>query len=61
MAQLKLYGGGFYLWEYVPSKPAVIVFTIVFGLATLFIMWRIPALSGRRRCLASPLPSAVSV
>ncbi|POR31739.1 Uncharacterized protein TPAR_08065 [Tolypocladium paradoxum] len=41
MAQLKPYRGGFYLWDYLPSLPAAIVFAILFGLATLFIVWRI--------------------
>ena len=41
MAQLKPYKGNFYLWDYVPSLPAAIIFALLFGLATAFIVWRL--------------------
>ncbi|KJZ80228.1 hypothetical protein HIM_00078 [Hirsutella minnesotensis 3608] len=41
MAQLRPYHGHYYLWDYIPSKPAAILFTILFALATIFIVWRI--------------------
>lgn len=42
MAQLKPYkGGSFYLWEYLPSAVAAIIFAILFALATGLIVWRI--------------------
>ncbi|KAM4059174.1 RTA1 like protein [Hirsutella rhossiliensis] len=40
MAQLKPFRGNFYLWDYVPSKPAAILLAILFGLATLVVVWR---------------------
>ncbi|KYK60407.1 hypothetical protein DCS_01544 [Drechmeria coniospora] len=41
MAELKPYKGNYYLWEYVPSKPAGLVFAILYALATVVIVWRI--------------------
>ncbi|KAK2593404.1 hypothetical protein QQS21_008892 [Conoideocrella luteorostrata] len=40
MAQLKLYNGHYYLWDYVPSTVAAVIFIILFIAATLFITWR---------------------
>ncbi|CAG8886513.1 unnamed protein product [Penicillium nalgiovense] len=41
MAQLKPYRGGYYLWEYVPSLPAAIIFLILFVAATTFHFWKL--------------------
>ncbi|OQE24844.1 hypothetical protein PENFLA_c009G06362 [Penicillium flavigenum] len=41
MAQLKPYKGGYYLWEYVPSLPAAIIFLILFVAATAFHFWKL--------------------
>ncbi|KAJ6185553.1 hypothetical protein N7519_006854 [Penicillium mononematosum] len=41
MAQLKPYKGGYYLWEYVPSLPAAIIFLILFVAATTFHFWKL--------------------
>lgn len=42
MAVLKpLHGRDYYLWKYVPSQPAAIVFAILFLVATLAHSWRI--------------------
>lgn len=35
MAQLKPFKGSYYLWEYVPSLPGAIAFTVAFLLITL--------------------------
>ena len=40
MAELKPFRGNYYLWEYVPSKAAAILFTILFFIATVFVIWR---------------------
>ncbi|UNI19893.1 hypothetical protein JDV02_006037 [Purpureocillium takamizusanense] len=40
MAQLKPFRGDYYLWEYVPSRAAAILFTILFVIATAFVIWR---------------------
>ncbi|KAJ6441826.1 RTA1 like protein [Purpureocillium lavendulum] len=40
MAELKPFRGNYYLWEYVPSKAAAILFTILFLIATVFVIWR---------------------
>ncbi|KAL3960298.1 hypothetical protein ACCO45_005415 [Purpureocillium lilacinum] len=40
MAQLKPFRGDYYLWEYVPSKAAAILFTILFIIATGAVIWR---------------------
>ncbi|KXG49709.1 RTA-like protein [Penicillium griseofulvum] len=41
MAQLKPYKGGYYLWKYVPSLPAAIIFLILFVAATAFHIWKL--------------------
>lgn len=40
MAQLKPYKGGYYIWHYVPSQAAGIVFAVAFALLTAAAMWR---------------------
>ncbi|KAH7126449.1 RTA1 like protein-domain-containing protein [Dactylonectria estremocensis] len=40
MAELKPYRGGYYLWKYLPSKAAAIVFLILFLVATAAVAWR---------------------
>ncbi|CAI7625569.1 unnamed protein product [Penicillium glandicola] len=41
MAQLKPYKGDYYLWKYVPSLPAAIIFLILFAGATTFHFWKL--------------------
>lgn len=41
MVQLKPYGdSNYYLWEYLPSRPAAIVFVVLFTLATGYVIWQ---------------------
>ncbi|KAF2194558.1 RTA1 like protein [Zopfia rhizophila CBS 207.26] len=40
MAQLEPYKGGFYLWNYLPSVPAAVIFILLFLAATAAISWR---------------------
>ncbi|KAF7557966.1 hypothetical protein G7Z17_g243 [Cylindrodendrum hubeiense] len=40
MAELKPYRGGYYLWNYLPSTPAAIIFLILFLLITGAVAWR---------------------
>ncbi|KAJ5958266.1 RTA-like protein [Penicillium vulpinum] len=41
MAELKPYRGSYYLWKYVPSLPAAIIFLILFVAATAFHFWKL--------------------
>ncbi|PLB40757.1 RTA1 domain-containing protein [Aspergillus candidus] len=41
MAQLEPYKGTYYLWKYVPSIPAAVIFALLFLLPTLFHIWKI--------------------
>ncbi|RSL66340.1 hypothetical protein CEP54_003776 [Fusarium duplospermum] len=41
MAQLKPISGDEYLWRYVPSRAAAIVFVVFFAIPTGFVIWRI--------------------
>jgi hypothetical protein len=41
MAQLKPFEGDDYLWRYVPSRAAAIVFVVLFAIPTGFVIWRI--------------------
>ena len=40
MAVLKPLRGGYYLWEYVPSVPAAVIFAVLFLLTTAFVFYR---------------------
>ncbi|KAL4760369.1 RTA1 domain-containing protein [Aspergillus foveolatus] len=40
MAKLEPYVGDYYLWEYIPSLPASIIFMLLFLAATLFHCWK---------------------
>lgn len=40
MAVLKPLPHGYYLWLYIPSKPANIIFVALFALATTLMIWR---------------------
>ncbi|CAM1511651.1 Fc.00g091640.m01.CDS01 [Cosmosporella sp. VM-42] len=40
MAQLEPYRGGYYLWHYLPSRAASIIFIIIFLAATSAVAWR---------------------
>lgn len=40
MPELKPYKGDYYLWDYVPSLAASVVFTIAFFIATVAVSWR---------------------
>ncbi|KAL4747097.1 hypothetical protein BDW72DRAFT_197094 [Aspergillus terricola var. indicus] len=40
MAKLEPYIGDYYLWEYIPSLPASIIFLLLFLAATLFHCWK---------------------
>lgn len=40
MAKLEPFRGDYYLWEYVPSLPASIIFLLLFLAATAFHSWR---------------------
>ncbi|CAG7948354.1 unnamed protein product [Penicillium salamii] len=41
MPELKAFRGDYYLWKYVPSLPAAIIFLILFFVATIFHFWKI--------------------
>ncbi|KAF9891691.1 hypothetical protein FE257_003703 [Aspergillus nanangensis] len=41
MAQLKPFRGDYYLWEYVPSLAAAVIFAILFLGATAFHFWKL--------------------
>ncbi|KAL5042948.1 hypothetical protein BDW71DRAFT_216610 [Aspergillus fruticulosus] len=40
MAKLEPYVGDYYLWEYIPSLPASVIFLLLFLAATLFHSWK---------------------
>lgn len=40
MAKLEPYAGDYYLWEYIPSLPASVIFLILFLGATAFHSWK---------------------
>jgi len=40
MTELKPYKGDYYLWRYIPSLPAAIVFIALFGIITALHSWR---------------------
>ena len=41
MGELKAYKGGYYLWRYLPSRPAAIIFCLLFVSATLAHAYRL--------------------
>jgi hypothetical protein len=41
MAVLQTYKGGYYLWNYVPSMPAAVVFIVLFVIMSVLHSWRI--------------------
>ncbi|KAJ4361238.1 hypothetical protein N0V95_002056 [Ascochyta clinopodiicola] len=41
MVQLKPYRGDYYLWNYIPSTPAAVIFAVLFALGTGYIIWRL--------------------
>ncbi|PLB49973.1 RTA1 like protein [Aspergillus steynii IBT 23096] len=41
MPQLETTRGGYYLWQYVPSLPAAVIFIVLFALGTAAHSWRI--------------------
>lgn len=41
MPELKAFRGNYYLWKYVPSLPAAVIFLVLFFLATLFHFWKL--------------------
>jgi hypothetical protein len=40
MAKLEPLAGDFYLWEYLPSIPAAVIFLILFLVMTALLSWR---------------------
>jgi VIT1/CCC1 family predicted Fe2+/Mn2+ transporter len=40
MAKLEPYKGGYYLWQYVPSIAAAVIFLLLFLSMTALISWR---------------------
>ncbi|KAK7431570.1 hypothetical protein QQZ08_001788 [Neonectria magnoliae] len=40
MVELKPYRGGYYLWNYLPSRAAAIIFLFLFLIATAAVAWR---------------------
>jgi hypothetical protein len=40
MAVLKPYRGNYYLWDYLPSTPAAVVFVVLFAAATGAVSFR---------------------
>jgi len=40
MAKLEPYKGGYYLWQYVPSIAAAVIFLLLFLGMTALISWR---------------------
>ncbi|KAL5360624.1 RTA1 like protein-domain-containing protein [Aspergillus floccosus] len=40
MAKLEPYVGDYYLWQYIPSKPASVIFLLLFLGATTFHFWK---------------------
>jgi predicted Na+-dependent transporter len=40
MAVLEPYSGDYYLWHYLPSIPAAVIFTLIFLGCTLGLSWR---------------------
>ncbi|KAE8372354.1 RTA1 like protein-domain-containing protein [Aspergillus bertholletiae] len=51
MAQLELYRGNYYLWAYLPSVPAAVIFLLLFLGATIYHFWKLWKLRARF-CLA---------
>lgn len=41
MAKLKPFREDYYLWHYVPSTAAAVLFVVLFSLASSLIIWRI--------------------
>lgn len=41
MAELQPYKGGYYLWQYVPSLAAAVIFLILLLAMTFFHFWKI--------------------
>jgi len=39
MAVLEPYAGDYYLWHYLPSVPAAVIFTLIFLGCTLGLSW----------------------
>lgn len=70
MAKLEPYAGDYYLWEYIPSLPASIIFLILFLAATAFHSWKawttrsrfcIPFCIGGLCTFPSPNPSLTHI
>lgn len=40
MAKLEAFRGDYYLWEYVPSMAASVIFVLLFLAPTLFHVWK---------------------
>lgn len=40
MAELKLFRGEYYLWHYVPSKVAAIIFALLFAALSICLLWK---------------------
>jgi hypothetical protein len=40
MAVLEPYAGDYYLWHYLPSVPAAVIFTLIFLGCTFGLSWR---------------------
>ena len=40
MAVLEPYSGDYYLWHYLPSVPAAVIFTLIFLVCTFGLSWR---------------------
>jgi hypothetical protein len=40
MAKLEPFAGDYYLWHYLPSVPAAVIFLILFFVITALLTWR---------------------
>jgi hypothetical protein len=41
MAVLEPYKGGYYLWKYIPSLAAAVIFLLLFIVATVYHSWKL--------------------
>lgn len=41
MAKLEPMTNGYYLWHYIPSIPAGVIFTVLFFIITAFHFWKL--------------------
>ncbi|KAF5858503.1 hypothetical protein ETB97_004299 [Aspergillus alliaceus] len=60
MAQLEPYRGNYYLWQYLPSVPAAVIFLLLFLSATIYHFWKIWRLRARF-CLAFAIGGILEV